>query len=211
MTPASTDDFLTEAEEHAPPAQPWLRPEVDAAHLAGPRTVLRPYQRADAPAVWAAITESRASLARWTPDIGRRLDVTEVQAGFEHLDAARARGKRLVYGIWRQPQDTFVGEIGLHDIDWAQRTASVGYWLRLSARGQGLVDEALQALHTHAARHLGLLRLDAHIAAENWASRRVVERHGYVLQAARRADPQWDGDASSVLIYALTPPQVESD
>jgi RimJ/RimL family protein N-acetyltransferase len=173
--------------------------------LIGPRIVLRAYTRTDALAVWGAIAESRASLARWTPDIGRRSSVADVQAGLEQLEQAHARGERLVYGLWRREDDAFLGEIGLHDIDWDRRVASVGYWLRASARGQGLIDEALEVLQTHASRTLGLWHLEAHIAAENAASRRVVMRHGYALKRARSADAQWDGEASSVLIYGLTP------
>jgi RimJ/RimL family protein N-acetyltransferase len=165
---------------------------------------LRAYTPADAPAVWVAITESRSSLARWTPDIGRRSNLADVQAGLEQLEQSCARGERLVYGIWRRDADTFLGEVGLHDIDWDRRTASVGYWLRLSARGQGLIDEALEVLQTYASRILGLRDLEAHIAIENAASRRVVERHGYLVKGARCADARWDGEASTVLIYALT-------
>jgi RimJ/RimL family protein N-acetyltransferase len=154
--------------------------------------------------VWVAITESRSSLVRWTPDIGRRLRLADVRGGLEQLQQACARGERLVYGVWRRDDDTFLGEVGLHDIDWDRRTASVGYWLRVSARGQGLIDEAVEVLQTYASRILRLRDLEAHIAAENKASRRVIERHGYVVKGARCADARWDGEASTALIYALT-------
>jgi ribosomal-protein-serine acetyltransferase len=172
--------------------------------LTGSRIVLRAYTPTDAPSVWAAISESRSSLVRWTPDIGRRVSLADVQTGLERLDQACARGERLVYGVWRRDVGAFLGEVGLHDIDWDRRAASVGYWLRVSARGQGLIDEALEVLQAHASRVLGLRDLEAHIAAENAASRRVVERHGYLLKGARCADARWDGEASRVLIYALT-------
>jgi RimJ/RimL family protein N-acetyltransferase len=173
--------------------------------LLGPRTIIRPYRPADAPAVWEAIAESRASLACWTPDIGRSATLAEVQAGLEQLGRARARRERLVYGIWDRRDQRFLGEIGLHDIDWDRRTAAVGYWLRLSARGQGLVTEALAILEAYATQTLGLQRFEAHVAPENLASRRVVERHGYLWVGERPADAEWDGDAGTVLIYALTP------
>lgn len=175
-----------------------------AVDLLGPRTIIRPYSPSDALAVWEAIEESRASLARWTPDIARRATVGEVRTGLAQVCAARARGQRLIYGIWRRADWRLLGEVGLHDVDWARQTGTVGYWLRLSARGQGFVREAVDVLQAHARASLGLRRLEAHIAEENHASRRVVERLGYLLTGQRPADPEWDGDTRTMLIYART-------
>jgi RimJ/RimL family protein N-acetyltransferase len=170
--------------------------------LIGARTILRPYRPTDAPAVWDGIQESRPSLVRWMPDIGRRETLAAVRAGLQQLCHARVRGDRLLYGVWGRRDRRFLGEVGLHDVDWARHACGVGYWLRVSARGQGYSAEGLGLLHGHAASALGLQRFEAHIAPENVPSRRVAERCGYVLTGERPADPHWDGDTDRVLIYA---------
>jgi RimJ/RimL family protein N-acetyltransferase len=177
--------------------------------LIGGRIILRAYRPTDAPPVWEAIQESRASLIRWMPDIGRRQTIGAVQAGLEQVCRARWRGERLLYGVWSRRQRRFLGEVGLHDIDWSQPACGVGYWLRSSACGQGYMAEALELLHSHATRSLLMQRFEAHIAPTNLPSRRVAQRCGYLLAGERPADPHWDGDTDRVLIYALSPGRIE--
>jgi RimJ/RimL family protein N-acetyltransferase len=178
--------------------------------LIAPRILIRPYAPDQAAAVLEAIEESRVSLARWLPDIARRRTQAEVRAGLEQLRKARLRADRLLFGVWQRSDGRFLGEVGLHDIDWDRGSAAVGYWLRASARGRRLIDEALERLQSHATRTLGVRHFEAHIACENIASRRVAERHGYVLVGQRPADPRWDGDSAAVLIYRLSPAATES-
>jgi ribosomal-protein-serine acetyltransferase len=169
--------------------------------FAADRVVIRPYRADHARAVWAAIEESRDSLAMWIPDIARRQTVSEVRAALHNLEKARRRNRSALFAIWRQGDETFLGEVGLHDLDFAARSATVGYWLRPSARGYGFMDDALRLIHQYAAVELGLGTLQAHIALENVASRRIAERNDYVLTSTRPADPEWDGNASRMLIY----------
>jgi len=107
----------------------------------------------------------------------------------------------LVYGLWHRTSARFFGETGLYDVSGSRCT--VGYWLRATARGHGFVDEALSALEQHAFRVLRLTLIEAHIAPENLASRRVVERRGYQAISARPANAQWDGETDTMLVYQL--------
>jgi len=157
-----------------------------ANQLRTPRLDLRLLSADDADGVLEALVESRESLMRWVPDIGRRQTADEVRLGLDLLDRAHNRGERLVYGLWHRATGRFVGETGLYDVSGSRCT--VGYWLRVTARGHGFVDEALSALERHAFRVLGLNVIEAHIAPDNVASRRVVDRHGYEAIGARMAD-----------------------
>jgi RimJ/RimL family protein N-acetyltransferase len=168
------------------------------------RLVLRAYRVADVEAVWHAIEESRASLSRWVPDIGRRRTAAEVRAGLAQLAGECGTGRRLVVGLWERASGRFLGEAGLYQMEPGRLSAEVGYWLRRTARGQGFATEAVQILMEHAGRELGLRYLEAHIAPENTASRRLAERQGFHLVGHRPADPRWDGDVDRVLIYART-------
>jgi ribosomal-protein-serine acetyltransferase len=171
-------------------------------HLSYGRVALRPYHPDNAADIWAAVDESRHSLAMWIPDIARRQTVAEVTLALHQVEEARLRKQSALFGIWRTADRLFVGEVGLHDLDLAAGSATVGYWLRPSARGQGYVDEALSALHRFASVDLGLTKIEAHIAVENAASRRVAVRNGYLLRGTRTVDPEWDGNATGILIYA---------
>jgi RimJ/RimL family protein N-acetyltransferase len=173
-----------------------------ASQMISPRLVVRGYRPADAEAVWHAIEESRPSLARWVPDIARRQTPAEVRAGLEFLASQRERGQGLVFGLWERASGGFLGEVGLYQLDWDRRSAEVGYWLRETARGRGYAAEALELVCGQARGSLELRHVEAHIAPDNVASRRVAERQGFRIVGQRPAVAQWDGDVRCVLIYS---------
>jgi RimJ/RimL family protein N-acetyltransferase len=163
---------------------------------------MREHRLADAAAICTAIQESRSSLARWVPDIARHQTLAEVRAGLRSLAAMRAQAHRLVFGLWERSSGGFLGEVGLYQLEWQRQSAEVGYcWVRQTARGHGDAAEGLPLLCTQASRGLGLRQQEAHIAADNRASRRVAERHGVQRVGQRPATPHWDGAVDRVLIY----------
>jgi RimJ/RimL family protein N-acetyltransferase len=170
-------------------------------HMISPRLVVRDYRLADTQAIWQAIDESRPSLARWVPDIARRQSSAEVRAGLELLAGQRQNRQGQVFGLWERTSGAFVGEVGLYQLDWDRGSAEIGYWLRQTARGRGYVTEALELVCAHARTVLELRHVEAHIAANNVASRRVAERHGFRIIGSRPAVREWDGDVPRVLIY----------
>jgi RimJ/RimL family protein N-acetyltransferase len=136
------------------------------------------------------------------PDIARRHTPAEVRAGLTILMAERDQDHQLVFGLWERSSGQFLGEVGLYRLEWSRATAEVGYWLRQTARGQGYVAEGLDLVCAQARQVLGLRHLEAHIAPDNHASRRVAERQGFRLVGERPAAPYWDGDVGQILIYA---------
>jgi RimJ/RimL family protein N-acetyltransferase len=177
---------------------------VSVVRLDSPRLVLRTYRPTDAEAVFEAIDETRGSLTEWVPDIGCRRTVREVRTGLANLiTSAAVANDPIVMGIWGRGSNQFLGEVGLYSIDHERKVGEVGYWLRQRARGNGYIQEAVRTLTTHARAEVGLSRLEAHIAAENVSSRRVVERLGFEIAGHRAPKPRWDGQVGDVLIYAL--------
>ncbi len=172
--------------------------------LTSSRLLLRSYTPDDAEPVFDAIEETRLSLLRWVPDIGSRSTVLEVRSGLTSLITAAANHrKHIVFGIWEPSSERFLGEVGLYSVDLQRGVGELGYWLRQGARGNGYVSEAARMLVAYARSTVRLRRIEAHVAAENLPSRRVVERLGFVVASHRRPAPQWDGTVGDVLIYAL--------
>jgi RimJ/RimL family protein N-acetyltransferase len=167
--------------------------------------VLRAYSVTDAQTVWEAIEETRGSLLCWMPDIGRHRTPAEVGRALAALWRRQAGGECLVFGVWERSSGRLLGEVGLYQMDRPARRAEVGYWLRATAWGQGYASEALGLLVDHASADLGLQRFEAHVAAENQASRRVAERLGFRPAGHRVPIARWDGEAGEVLIYARGP------
>ena len=175
----------------------------DQGGLDSPRLVLRRYRLDDADAVWAAIDETRAMLVRWVPDIGGRRTPADVRSGLASLVRQQARGETSILGVWSRLSGQFLGEVGVYHLDRRAGVGEVGYWLRADAQGHGYASEALAVLLEFARGGLGLHRFEAHIAADNEASRRVAERLGFHQAAPRALGPRWAKEAGEILIYVL--------
>jgi RimJ/RimL family protein N-acetyltransferase len=154
--------------------------------------------------VWAALEETRSMLELWVPDIGLRRSTAEVRSGLQILERHQAHGDSSVLGVWSRRSGHFLGEVGVYHLDRGAAVGEVGYWLRARAQGHGYATEALGTLLTYARNELGVHRFEAHIAADNTASRRVAERLGF-LKAARRAE-----EVDTTLIYVLQDKAIHS-
>lgn len=75
-------------------------------------------------------------------------------------------------------------------------TGHVSYWTNAGERGRGYSSRAL-ALLVDYARSAGLVSLEAHVAADNVASRRVSERAGFARQESFTGD-----DGETMIRYA---------
>jgi RimJ/RimL family protein N-acetyltransferase len=85
------------------------------------------------------------------------------------------------FGIWmfRDPAATFIGRCGIHR--WRDEV-ELGYIAEPSFWGQGFATEMAIAVADHAFRALDLSSLVAFTREENVASRRVMEKVGFVYE-----------------------------
>jgi RimJ/RimL family protein N-acetyltransferase len=163
------------------------------------RLSLRALADRDAAAFHAIHADAEAmrywSEPAWT-DPGRARDV--MQRDREAL----ADGSSYRFGLF-DAVDGLVGCCSLHRVDTVQRRGEVGYILRRSHWGRGLMREALSAMVDFAFRTLALRRLEADIDPRNAASARVVVRLGFVFEAWMRARWQVAGEISDSAIFGL--------
>jgi ribosomal-protein-serine acetyltransferase len=83
-------------------------------------------------------------------------------------------------------RDQLVGVIGYHQIDWAHRSASLGYWLAEAVQGQGIMTKACRFLVDYAFAELKLNRVEIRCATGNHKSRAIPERLGFKLEGTVR-------------------------
>src|SRR6266850_5798222 len=89
--------------------------------------VLRTLESTDAAALFRLIDADRDRLGRWLPWVDETR--TEDDTGRFIADAAdeRRRRRSLVLGIL--VDDALAGTLGLHYLDWFDRSAELGYWI----------------------------------------------------------------------------------
>jgi ribosomal-protein-alanine N-acetyltransferase len=96
-----------------------------------------------------------------------------------------------------------VGGIGMHPGKDVERvSAEVGYWLGEQVWGRGLATAALCALVEYAFATTELTRLFALPFAHNAASRRVLEKAGFVLEAILRKSAIKEGRVVDQALYS---------
>lgn len=81
-------------------------------------------------------------------------------------------------------------------------TAGIGYWLGEAFWGRGIMTEAVAAVTAYAWRTFPLDRLEAWPFERNMASRRVLEKAGYVLEGRARDRVRKEGELIADLMYA---------
>ncbi len=94
-------------------------------------------------------------------------------------------------GLWYE--QTLIGVIGFHYIQWFSRKTSIGYWIAKPYEGQGFMTKACEALINHAFHNLALNRVEIRVTTENYRSKAIPERLGFKMEGVIRAD-EWLND-----------------
>lgn len=138
--------------------------------------LLRPFQFNDAQALYTAVRESLPELKPW---MSWATDGYNEMSAREYITIARARWEEHTFYAFAITRGAdMVGACTLSSIHPIYRFCNLGYWVRSSARGQGLAGRAAQLAARFAFEHLGLIRVEIVIAVGNQASLRVAEKLG---------------------------------
>lgn len=153
----------------------------------GERVLLRYPTDADRDAFVALRRASREHLERWEPIPPSGLDLYSGEAFDRELETSNTdRDQRWL--ICMKETGSVIGRITLGNIERGPfQNGRFGYWIGADYAGQGLMSEALSLAVAHAFESseeggLGLHRVCANIMPSNVASRRVLEKVGFVQE-----------------------------
>jgi [ribosomal protein S5]-alanine N-acetyltransferase len=158
-----------------PPPLPENAPESTAhLHLSLPDFQLLRHDHA--PALLAFEQENRAYFAASIPDRGDDF-FAEFATRHAQLLAQQAAGTDYFYLLVAEG-GAVVGRMNLFEV--ADGSAELGYRIAQEATGQGLATAAVRKMCQIAVSEYGLGRLRARVTLDNAASRKVLERNGFV-------------------------------
>lgn len=166
------------------------------------RLFIRCPRPGDGPTVNAAVRESLEALKPWMPWAQNEptLDESETVSRRGHANWHKREDMPLYLFLH---DGTFVGGSGLHRMDWDVPKLEIGYWLRTSCQGRGLMTEAVLGIAEFAFRYLHAERLEIRCDALNLKSKAVAERAGFPLEAHLRHEARDHfGVLRDTLIYA---------
>ncbi|MDZ4763387.1 MAG: GNAT family protein [Chloroflexota bacterium] len=180
------------------PFTPVLPPFLETERL-----ILRPPRAGDGEIMHAAIRDSFAHLHPFI-EFAKTLPTPQDSETFVREAALRHHQlEEFVFMLIRKDDGAFLGNSGMHHINWDVPRFEIGYWLAAPYEGNGYMSEAVGALVTFALKELHAIRLEIRCDARNRRSAAVAERVGFSLEGRLRCEKRDNaGELADTLIYA---------
>lgn len=184
-------------EDPRAPTHPWLvTPVLEADGLR-----LRAPEESDVPRIVQACSDPVSQ--RWLGQLPSPYDEASAHAWLAAGHERLATGTGTDWVVVDPADDLVLGSVG-----WFAHTpgveCEVGYLTHPSARGRGVASRATQAVLRHAFEQLGVRRVRAFAAAENTASRQVLQAAGMTCTGIERLGARVrDGVADAALYDVL--------
>jgi ribosomal-protein-serine acetyltransferase len=168
------------------------------------KLVLRPYHAGDGAAFFAAVEEDRLELAQWLAWTGQYATVEDAEAYVRNMAGKWITRESLIMGIFSKDEKTLYGGTGFHGFDWKVPSVEIGWFLRKSARGQGIGAGAVNLCCKLAFEHIGVNRIWGSVDVLNERSWRLFERVGFTREAHLRGDCRdHHGTVRDTFMYAM--------
>ena len=168
------------------------------------KLVLRAYRAGDGAAFFDAVDEDRNELSQWLGWVGRYADVDDAEAYVRDMAGKWITRESLILGIFSKDEKTLYGGTGFHGFDWKVPSLEIGWFLRRSARGQGIASDALRLCCELAFEHIGGNRVWGSVDVLNDRSWRLFERVGFTREAHLRGDCRdHHGTVRDTFVYAM--------
>jgi RimJ/RimL family protein N-acetyltransferase len=175
---------------------------MHAPYLIGSKVYLRALDRPDAPLLQRFMNhpEVNRTLAVWQP--------VTVEREAEFVERMGRSENDVVLGISPVADDRLIGVVGLHAIDWRNRSAAFGIAIgETSDWGKGYGTEATRMMTRHGFERLNLHRIHLDVYDLNERAQHVYEAVGYTREAIFRDAVFRDGRYHAVHRMAMLAPE----
>ncbi len=143
--------------------------------------VLRPWQKQDAQEL-ASIANNRNIWNNVRDALPSPYTVMDAMQWIAHVN-----GQRPVLNFAIVYNGNIVGSIGcVPKEDVSRKSVEIGYFVGESYWGKGIASRAVQLLNDFITTRLDVVRIDAHVFAQNKASMKVLLKNGFYLEAIHR-------------------------
>ncbi|WP_339913496.1 GNAT family protein [uncultured Brevundimonas sp.] len=188
----------------------WMA-ESTGTVVEGEGVILRPPRYTDYVA-WANLRDaSRAYLQPWEPawpedDLSRLAFRRRMAIYGREME----QGNAWPFFIFDADGDTLLGAITLSNVRrGVAEVGTLGYWIGERAAGQGYGTAATRAMLAFAFGPLNLHRVEAACVPDNLASRRVLEKAGFVHEGMARAYLKINGVWADHLLFGCVNDEVD--
>ncbi len=164
------------------------------------RLLIRATRPGDGAELNAAIRESRDELIPFMPFARVLPEPEETEALVRRKRLNFLERTDMMMLMTERETGKILGSSCLHRFDWDARRFEIGYWIRTSYAGQGLVTEAVHGLTGFAARELNANRVEIRCDDRNQRSAAVARRAGFTLEGVLR---NWKREEDGTLVNEM--------
>ena len=137
-----------------------------------------------ASAFYQLIDKNRLYLRKWLAWLDKTNSVEDLVGFINRVKKDIDAGEALCFLIWRHEE--ILGIIHLVDIDKNNKKSAIGYWIGEEFRGKGIVMLACKAILDYAFKQLLLNKIEIRCASENFASKAIPEKLGFLKDGVLR-------------------------
>ena len=169
--------------------------------ISGEKILLKKNAASLAPQLFAMVEENRGYLRQFLPWVDATLSVADSWGWIELSHRQWETGHMFDLGIYLVESEQYIGNIGVHNIDWGNRCCEIGFWIGAQFQGQGMISQSLQILQP-VLFEKGFNRIEIHCSRKNIRSAAVAKRNGYLLDGILRQKVRENNKYTDLQIYS---------
>jgi ribosomal-protein-serine acetyltransferase len=167
----------------------------------GERVVLRRHQAGLAQTMFEYVNKDRARLRVYLPWVDAIKTAADEAKYIEFANESWSKFTLFDFGIFRKSDNVYMGNVGVHSIEWKSEVCELGYWILGDFEGQGYVSEAVRALE-RACFSLGFERIEIRCSSVNFRSAAVPMRCGYTMEGCLRSNGCVNGKRVNTFVFS---------
>jgi ribosomal-protein-serine acetyltransferase len=145
---------------------------------------LKPVEPYHAEELFSLVDRNREHLRQWLPWVDATKEPKDTRSFITLSRQQYSEGNGFAAVIFHSGK--MAGVIGIHQIDTANKSTSIGYWLGAEFQGKGIITKACKALIDHIFNNLKLNRVEIRCAVKNRKSRAIPERLNFSNEGIKR-------------------------
>ena len=165
-----------------------------------PRVTLRWISEADVDGLYDVFSDPQVMRYWSSVPLANREAACKMQ---QEIAAGNQNETMLKWGLALRESNMLIGTTTLFNLSLDNGRAEIGYAMGRANWGKGYMNEALQALLSHAFEVMQLRRLEADVDPRNSASIRTLERLGFQREGFLRERWHVGGELQDALFYGL--------
>ena len=144
---------------------------------------------------------NRLHLREWLPWVDHMRTVDDFR---RYINSSKQRyANHLEMGYVIMAGNEMIGRLGLYNIDLANKSASIGYWLDKEWRGKGIITRCCKAVIAEGFTRLHLNRIEIRAATGNYKSQAIPERLGFKKEGIIRQGEFVNNDFIDLYVYSI--------